>query len=189
MKMSATAIVTEIEARLLHSVGTGDRVAFSDLYNRMSPRVLGLIVITLRDHAQSEEVAQEVFLEIWQQADQFDPTRGSAVGWMLRKAHSRAVDRIRSAEASTVRDWRLGIRDLNAAQDDTDELVSLRLQSVRIAEAMDSLPELQRQAIDLTHLQGLTQAVAAEMLAVPLGTVKTRVRTGLARLRKELEAA
>ncbi|MBG6054485.1 RNA polymerase sigma-70 factor (ECF subfamily) [Salinibacterium sp. CAN_S4] len=187
--MSANAVVTEIEARLLQGAATGDIAAFSELYNRMSPRILGLIVRILRDRAQSEEVAQDVFLEIWQQAARFDPARGSAVGWMLRTAHNRAVDRVRASEASTARDWRQGIRELNNSQDSTDEVVSLRLQSVKIAEAMDALPELQRQAIDLTHLQGLTQTAAAELLSVPLGTVKTRVRTGLARLRKELEAA
>ncbi|MGV8897569.1 MAG: sigma-70 family RNA polymerase sigma factor [Rhodoglobus sp.] len=187
--MSTTAIVTEIETRLLQSAGKGDSAAFSDLYSRMNSRVLGLVVRVLRDRSQAEEVTQEVFLEIWQQAGQFDASRGSAVGWMLRKAHSRAVDRVRAAESSTVRDWQLGIRDLNETQDATEDVVSLRIQSVRIAQAMHCLPELQREAIDLTHLQGLTQTAAAELLAVPLGTVKTRVRTGLARLRKELEAA
>lgn len=187
--MSANAVVTEIEARLLQDVGTGDAAAFSDLYNRMSPRILGLVIRVLRDRAQSEEVTQDVFIEIWQQAARFDPARGSAVGWMLRTAHSRAVDRVRASQASIARDWHRGIRELNQTQDETDEVVSLRLQSVKIAEAMKSLPELQRQAIDLTHLQGLTQTAAAELLSVPIGTVKTRVRTGLARLRKQLEAA
>ena len=187
--MSANAVVTEIETRLLQSVGTGDAAAFSELYNRMSPRILGLVIRVLRDRAQSEEVTQDVFIEIWQQAARFDPARGSAVGWMLRIAHSRAVDRVRASEASMARDWHRGIRELNHSQDETDEVVSLRLQSVKIAEAMKSLPELQRQAIDLTHLQGLTQTAAAALLSVPIGTVKTRVRTGLARLRKQLEAA
>ncbi len=187
--MSTTAIVTEIESRLLQNAGKGDAAAFNDLYSRMNSRVLGLVIRVLRDRSQAEEVTQEVFLEIWQGAAQFDASRGSAVAWILRKAHSRAVDRVRAAEASTVRDWQLGIRDLNDTQDETDDLVSLRMQSRRIAEAMGMLPQLQREAIDLTHLQGLTQIAAAELLAVPLGTVKTRVRTGLARLRKELEAA
>ena len=187
--MSANAVVTEIEARLLQSVSTGDAVAFSELYNRMSPRILGLIIRVLRNRAQSEEVAQDVFVEIWQQAARFDATRGSAVGWMLRTAHSRAVDRVRASEASMARDWHQGIRELNQTQDATDDIVSLRLQSAKIAKAMKSIPELQREAIDLTHLQGLTQTAAAELLSVPVGTVKTRVRTGLARLRKQLEAA
>ena len=187
--MSANAVVTEIEARLLQSVSTGDAVAFSELYNRMSPRILGLIIRVLRDRAQSEEVAQDVFVEIWQQAARFDATRGSAVGWMLRTAHSRAVDRVRASEASMARDWHQGIRELNQTQDATDDIVSLRLQSAKIAKAMKSIPELQREAIDLTHLQGLTQTAVAELLSVPVGTVKTRVRTGLARLRKQLEAA
>ena len=154
----------------------------------MSPRVFGLVLRVLRDRHQSEEVTQEVFLEVWRDAARFESARGSAAAWMLRLAHSRAVDRVRAAEASGARDLRVGIRDLGAVES-PEELVASRLDSAAVERALATLPDAQRRAIILTHLAGYTQAEAAELLRVPLGTVKTRVREGLGRMRRLLEVA
>ena len=176
------------ESVLLARVATGDSEAFEHLYGLMSARVFGLVLRILRDRHQAEEVAQEVFLETWRYAARFQSARGSAVGWILSIAHSRAIDRVRAAQASTVRDMRVGIRDLDIV-DSPEELVAARLEHRVVERALAALPEAQRTAVILTHLLGHTQAEAAELLDVPLGTIKTRVREGLLGMRRHFGAA
>ncbi|MCU1508310.1 MAG: polymerase subunit sigma [Glaciihabitans sp.] len=184
-----TATIAEIEAHLLARVAAGDRAAFAELYDRMMPRVLGIVIRVLRDVAQSEEVAQDVLLEIWQLAGRFDPERGSAAGWMLRKAHSRAIDRVRSAQSSFERDSRIGIRDLNEHQDAVEDIVETRIESERVVRALAVLPQAQREAVTLAHLNGYSHREVAELLHIPVGTVKTRIHAGIGRLRAELSIA
>lgn len=186
--MSATN-VTEIEAALLERSAAGDRSAFGELYDRMLPRVLGLAIRVLRDTAQSEEVAQEVFLEVWQLASRFDAEKGSAVGWILRKAHGRAVDRVRASESRNARDFRAGMRDLVQWDDSLADVVELKIESERVARALRKLPDSQRQAVILAHLDGYSHTEVSRMLHIPVGTVKTRIRTGISRLRDELAIA
>lgn len=181
--------LAEIESVLLYSVASGDQTAFSELYDRMQPRVLGLATRILRDAGHAEEVAQEVFLEVWQFAKHFDGSKGSATGWILRKTHSRAVDRVRSAQASKMRDARIGLRELNEPSDDIMETVALRIDSKRVERALGALPEAQRQAVALAHLGGYSHSEVSAILKVPVGTVKTRIRAGIGRLREELAAA
>jgi RNA polymerase sigma-70 factor (ECF subfamily) len=185
----SNATIAEPESMLLKSVADGDMSAFSTLYDRMQPRVLGLATRILRDSGQAEEVAQEVFLEVWQFARRFDAAKGSAAGWILRKTHSRAVDRVRSAQASKARDNRIGLRDLNEPSDDIMDTVSLRIDSKRVERALGALPEAQRQAVALAHLGGYSHSEVSAILKVPVGTVKTRIRAGIGRLREELAAA
>jgi RNA polymerase sigma-70 factor, ECF subfamily len=181
--------IAEPESVLLTLVAGGDKTAFSALYDRMQPRVLGLAMRILRDSGHAEEVAQEVFLEVWQYARSFDGSKGSATGWILRKTHSRAVDRVRSAQASKVRDNRIGLRDMNEPGDDIMETVSLRIDSKRVERALGTLPESQRQAVTLAHINGYSHSEVSAILKVPVGTVKTRIRAGIGRLREELAAA
>jgi RNA polymerase sigma-70 factor, ECF subfamily len=181
--------VFEREAVLLESAAAGDCQAFDELYSRMQPRVFGLAMRVLRDSAQSEEVAQEVFLEIWQRAGRFDAAKGSAVGWVLRKTHGRAVDRVRSSEACNARDIKMGIRDLSESADDISEVVELRIESERVRKAMSKLPHVQREAIALAHLGGYSHSEVSHILHIPVGTVKTRIRAGISRLRDELAVA
>lgn len=171
---------------LLALVANRDRDAFAALYDMMSPRVLGLVTRLLRDPAQSEEVTQEVFLEIWQQAGTFETTRGSAVSWMLTIAHRRAVDRVRASQASRDRDERVGLRDLAVPFDQVAETVEVRIEHERVKRAMARLTELQREAVILAYYGGYTHPEMAQMLRIPLGTVKTRLRDGMIRLRDEL---
>jgi RNA polymerase sigma-70 factor, ECF subfamily len=188
---AAVAVLTaaETEASLLVSIGDGDQAAFSELYDRMRPRVLGLAVRILRDIGHAEEVTQEVFLDVWQLASNYDGTKGSAAGWILRKTHSRSVDRVRSAQARRIREARIGLRDLLEPSDDITETISLRIDSKRIERALNSLPEAQRQAVALAHLGGYSHSEVSEILQIPVGTVKTRIRAGIGRLRDELAAA
>jgi RNA polymerase sigma-70 factor (ECF subfamily) len=171
---------------LLGRVANADQRAFSELYDVLSPRVFGLIKRLLRDHAQSEEVTQEVFLEIWQTATRFDPNKGGATTWILTMAHRRAVDRVRSSQSSRDRDTRIGIRDHKVDYDHVSETIEVRIEHERVEKAMTRLTELQRQAVSLAYYGGYSHSEVAEMLSVPIGTVKTRLRDGMIRLRDEL---
>ncbi|TFD76955.1 sigma-70 family RNA polymerase sigma factor [Cryobacterium sp. Hh4] len=174
---------------LLGRVARGDEAAFGDLYDQMAPRVLGLVKRLLVDHAQSEEVTQEIFLEIWQSASRYEAQRGGASTWILTMAHRRAVDRIRSSQAGRDRDTKIGIRDLAVEYDNVSETVETRIEHERVEKAMSRLTELQRQAISLAYYGGLSHSEVAERLHIPLGTVKTRLRDGMIRLRDELGVA
>ena len=126
-------------AVLLQRVAAGDQDAFARLYDLLSPRVFGLILRVLVDRAQSEEVLQEVFLEVWQSAARFTPNRGQGRSWVLTIAHRRAVDRVRASQASSDRDVRAGLRDLDVAHDGVAEQVELRLASEELASALSTL--------------------------------------------------
>ena len=174
---------------LLARIAEGDQEAFSALYDEVAPRVLGLIRRLVVDHSQSEEVAQEVFLEIWQTASRFDPSKGGAATWMLTMAHRRAVDRIRSSQSSRDRDTKIGIRDFALEYDHVAESVEVKIEHERVSQAMTRLTELQRQAVSLAYYGGYSHSEVAAMLKVPIGTVKTRLRDGMIRLRDELGVA
>jgi RNA polymerase sigma-70 factor, ECF subfamily len=171
---------------LLLRTATGDQDAFSRFYDLTVPRVLGLIRRLLIDAAQSEEVAQEVYLEAWQSAARFDPNKGRAQTWIMTMAHRRAVDRIRASQASRDRDTAVGIRDLPTAYDQVAETVEVRVEHERVEVAMAKLSEAQRQAITLAYYGGLSQSEVATELGIPLGTAKTRLRDAMIRLRQEL---
>ncbi|GGE83304.1 ECF RNA polymerase sigma factor SigK [Mycetocola zhadangensis] len=174
---------------LLSSVADGSQEAFSELYDLLAPRVFGLIQRILVDRAQAEEVAQEVFLEVWQTATRFAPNKGGARGWILTMAHRRAVDRVRASQAGRDRDVRIGIRDRKVEYDSVSEDVELKLESERVDRALRTLSDIQRQAISLAYHGGLSQSEVAERLGIPLGTVKTRIRDGMIKLREELGVA
>lgn len=168
---------------LLQRVARGDRAAFTRLYDMLSPRVFGLILRVLVDRSQSEEVLQEVFLEIWQSAQRFAPNRGQGRSWVLTIAHRRAVDRVRSSQASADRDVRAGLRELDVAHDGVAEQAELRIEGRKVAAALAALPEPQREALTLAYYGGYSQSEIAALVGAPLGTVKTRMRDGLSRLR------
>ncbi|WP_235833307.1 ECF RNA polymerase sigma factor SigK [Orlajensenia flava] len=171
---------------LLQRVASGDRGAFSDLYDATSSRLFGLIRRLIVDPAQSEEVMQDVYLEIWQTSTRFDQAKGSALSWMFTLAHRRAVDRIRSAQASRDRDMRIGVRDLGVPVDTVAEEAEVRIEHEKVHEAMSKLSDLQRECVSLAYYSGLTHTEIAAKLSVPLGTVKTRLRDGMIRLRDVL---
>lgn len=183
----STAPATREE--LLGRIAHGDQAAFGELYDQIAPRVLGLVKRLLVDHAQSEEVTQEIFLEIWQSATRFEPTRGGASTWIMTMAHRRAVDRIRASQAGRDRDQKIGIRDLAVEYDHVSETVEVRIEHERVKKAMSRLTELQREAVSLAYYGGFSHSEVAERLDIPLGTVKTRLRDGMIRLRDELGVA
>lgn len=170
-------------ALTLKRCGRGDESAFAELYDATAARIHGLVKRIVRDAAQSEEVTQEVYLEVWRQAARFDADRGSALSWLMTIAHRRAVDRVRSAEAASARDAEHFHRNRTADHDSTSETVQTRLDAERVRRAMTTLTPTQREAIELAYFRGCTHTEVAAMLEVPLGTAKSRIRDGLIRLR------
>lgn len=164
----------------------GDEGAFAELYDALSRRLYGLVLRVVRDPSQSEEVTQEAFLEIWRTASRFDPARGSALGWMMTIAHRKAVDRVRSAEASSRRDTQYHDTNQDVAFDSTAEAAHTSLDVERVRKALASLTDAQRSALELAYFGGYTHTEVASMLGLPLGTAKTRIRDGLIRLRDTL---
>ncbi|MFJ1969851.1 sigma-70 family RNA polymerase sigma factor [Streptomyces sp. NPDC087903] len=168
---------------LLSGVALGDQKAFAALYDAVARPVFGVVRSVLRDQAQSEEVAQEVLVEVWRSAPRYRPDRGTAINWILTLAHRRAIDRVRSVEAAAAREHRAALLDRVPEYDHVTEQVEARLEREQVRRCLRTLTELQRQSVTLAYYRGLTYREVAEALALPLGTVKTRLRDGLIRLR------
>ena len=170
---------------LLAAVARGDDGAFELVYAQLSRPVYGVILAVLRDPAQAEEVAQEVFLEMWLLASRYDPAKGSATRWVLTIARHRAIDRVRSAAASSARELRTASAlPLAQASDTAAHPADPEL----LRQGLARLTHLQRQAITLAFYGEHTYAEVARMLGVPLGTIKARIRDGLASLRHLMQA-
>lgn len=167
---------------LLVRVGRGDEVAFAGVYDELGSAVFGLARRVIRDPARAEEIAQEVFIQVWQSAARFDPARGSAKSWMLTLAHRRAVDAVRHDQAATNRenryDWSNG-----PDFDHVEETVTITLEHEQVKRCLDGLTELQREAVTLAYYQGYTYAEVAKTLEANPATIKTRMRDGIVRLR------
>lgn len=168
---------------LLARVADGDREAFSQVYDLTSDIVYGLALRVVRSPAMAEEVTQEVFIQIWELSRSFDPARGSVKSWVATLAHRRAVDAVRRSQSARDREERVSTE--GADPDVADSAVTEDEHS-RIRDALSTLSDLQYEAIYLAYYEGLTYREVAERLDVPLGTVKSRMRDGLSRLRETL---
>jgi RNA polymerase sigma-70 factor (ECF subfamily) len=170
----------ELQAAL-SAVARGDEAAFAVVYDRAAPVVLGTARRILRDPAQSEEVMQEVLLEVWRTAARFDPAAGSAAAWITTLAHRRAVDRVRSEQRAARRETRSAAAEVG--YDEVAEAVEASLDRERVRRCLDGLTELQRESLTLAYYGGYSYREVAQLLGVAVGTVKTRMRDGLIRLR------
>ncbi|MBO1330801.1 sigma-70 family RNA polymerase sigma factor [Streptomyces sp. VRA16 Mangrove soil] len=169
--------------KLMAEVEQGDQDAFAVLYDAVAGPVFGTVHKVLRDHAQSEEVTQEVFVEVWRNAAAYRPERGTAITWILTLAHRRTVDRIRSVESAAARDHKAALLAHTPEFDQVSEQVEAHFEREQLRRCLQSLTEIQRQSVTLAYYQGLTYQQVADRLSAPLGTIKTRLRDGLIRLR------
>ncbi|MET3807802.1 RNA polymerase sigma-70 factor (ECF subfamily) [Nakamurella sp. UYEF19] len=167
-------------------VTEGDLQAFDQLYRAEFPSVRALVFRMLRDFHQAEEVAQEVFLEVWRLASRFDPSRGSGHSWIMRMARLRAIDRVRRCEAARQRDQAHSdcsqVRDFDVVE----ETALLRAEGSRVQTALLDLTAVQREALVLGFFSTMSYPEIAVFLGVPLGTLKTRIRDALIKLRAVL---
>ncbi|MFI6502914.1 ECF RNA polymerase sigma factor SigK [Nonomuraea typhae] len=176
-------------AELMRLSALGDQEAFCRLYDHAAGTVYGIALRVVRDPSQAEEVAQEAMLEIWRTAARYDERQGSVMAWMATITHRRAVDRVRSAQATATREARAGhLATASADYDVVLEQVEERLDRERIRRCLSRLTEVQRQSVTMAYYSGYTYAEVAHLLQTPLGTIKTRMRDGLIRLRDCLGA-
>ncbi len=174
-------------AELVDRTARGESAAFAELYEATSQRVFGLASKILEDRSAAEEATLEAYTYLWRYAFRYDPRRGSVMQWLLTVARSRALDQLRSRVRQKAREYPL--EAVAAVQDPApgpEELSSKAEQCVRVREALASLPREQREAIETAYWAGLSHAQVADTLGQPLGTVKSRIRMGLASLRRQL---
>ena len=180
--MALLAMATEDDAALIQRTGHGDRDAFEELYRRFARPVLGMAIRQLGDNGRAEDATQETFTAIWRSARSYKPERGTASAWLYAVARHAIIDRARqraepAAEAP----------DEPSPDAGPDEQAELSWLAWRVHTALQRLPERERVVLELAYWSGLSQAEIASYLDVPLGTVKTRTRAGLARLAGLLE--
>ncbi|MFF4249050.1 ECF RNA polymerase sigma factor SigK [Streptomyces sp. NPDC001822] len=174
--------------QLMVSAAAGNRDDFAKVYDTVAGPVTGLVRRVLRDSAQSEEVTQDVLLEVWRTSKRFRPERGSAMTWIMTLAHRRAVDRVRASQASQDRERRAAALVTATPFDEVSEQVEARMEWQRVRRCIRGLTDIQRESVVLAYYGGFTYKEIAQLLSVPLGTVKTRLRDGMIRLRDCLGA-
>ncbi|UOT03197.1 sigma-70 family RNA polymerase sigma factor [Rhodococcus opacus] len=169
---------------LLARIAQGERDAFSDFYERTSARVYGMVLRVLRDPGYSEETTQEVYLQVWNNAEKFDPKQGSPLSWLITLAHRRAVDRVRSEQSGTEREAAYGASSWYGPFDAVSEEVTRRGDTSDVVDCLGTLTEVQQRTVVLAYYGGLTYREVSERLSVALPTVKSRIRDGLIRLKQ-----
>ena len=180
-----------IDPSLLARVAKGDQQAYSQLYDHSSTLLFTLAVRILGNHEEAAELLQDVYLEVWRKVSRYDVGRGTPIAWLVTLTKSRAIDRLR---ARTVRGYRTTssleagqatqVADLGPSPFETQADQELR---IAVGAAMAGLPQAQQQAIELAYYEGLSHAEIAERLNQPLGTVKTRIKLGMSKLRDGLQ--
>ncbi|EST26276.1 hypothetical protein N566_24020 [Streptomycetaceae bacterium MP113-05] len=174
---------------LLARTVDGDLDAFARLYTAIAGPVYGLARRVLRDAVQAEDVCQDTLVEVWRTAARFDPAQGSARTWIMTLAHRRAVDRVRAVRASMEREHRAGLLAYAVPYDEVAEEVERREDYAQVRRCMDGLSVRQRESVTMAYYGGFSYPEVAELLGLALGTVKSRMRDGLYRLRDCLQAA
>jgi RNA polymerase sigma-70 factor (ECF subfamily) len=185
--MSAAGDVSAVHGALMARVATGDELAFAEVYDHLAPMLYGTVLRIVRDPAQAEEVTQEAFVELWRQSNRFDAARGGLRGWAVMIARRRAVDRVRAEQSWRDRQVRHAAVPPRAPDSPPDAVIE-SLDRDRARRVLTRLGEAHRRALELAYFDGLTHVEIAARLGVPLGTVKTRIRDGLIRLRRLIDA-
>lgn len=177
--------VPNTDVELVHAIARGDEQAFASLFDRYSSTLLGFLIRILNSKAEAEDVLQEVFVQVWQHAPSYDATRGRVLTWLITIARNRAIDRLRaldSRESTAIKSTKEIVEDALSA---VDEAIQSE-QAEMVRHALSQIPEIQRDALLLAYFERLSQSEIAERVGIPLGTVKTRIRSGLKKLRSLL---
>ena len=168
----------------LQRMARGEHAALAACYDVMGPVVFSLAVRMLRDRPAAEDVTQDIFVQVWRQAANYDTTRGSPEAWIMMIARTRILDRLRSRSAGVIlKPVGDNLPDAPAAEDWPDDLAISREDAVNVRKALAELPQDQKHAIELAFFDGLTHVEISEKLSVPLGTIKTRIRLGLMKMK------
>lgn len=173
------------DAALVVSIGRYQQAALAEAYRRHAGAVFGLAKRLLNDHARAEEIVQEVFVRLWNEPNRYDPERGTLRSFLLAHTHGRSVDMIRAESSRRNREEKEARQQADAGYDLAHEVWDMALAG-HVREALGALQPGEREAIELAYFGGLTYREAAERLGEPEGTVKSRIRSGLKRLRSEL---
>jgi RNA polymerase sigma-70 factor (ECF subfamily) len=192
MEIQGTAVGIDIHQahaqRLLERMSARDEAALSEFYDLYHRLVYSLVLRVLGSAVEAEDVVVDVFWQVWRQAGQYDPARGKAFTWLMTMTRTRAIDRRRGLQRQDTLAQAMASQQQQAVESvaDPEENLFVAERRRRVRAALDTLPEAQRRAVELAYYGGLSQSEIAMTLNEPLGTVKTRIRTGLARLREEL---
>lgn len=182
-------LVAEQEwALLVQAIGAGDQFALHALYERAHRPVFTLIVRITASREAAEELTVDVFHDVWRRASRYDPANGTVLGWIMNQARSRAIDHLRFESRAKRRPTGDDLQPSVAPAADPDDALALQEQKQSLQTALAALSPDERQAIETTFFAGLTHVEAAARLNLPLGTVKTRIRSGLHKLRRLLAA-
>lgn len=182
--------VQDNDVELLKAIAAHDEAALAQLYDRYRVILFGLLMRILNNREEAEDVLQEVFLQVWRRAADFDQNRGRPFTWLVTLARSRGIDRLRSI-ASRERAAVMAAADANDAADEASDAATDAIRSEQrgvVNSALSQLPEEQKRPLMLAYFDGLTQSEIATRLGAPLGTVKTRMRSGMMKLRELLSA-
>jgi RNA polymerase sigma-70 factor (ECF subfamily) len=174
-------------AALVQSIAAGDQLALHALYERAHRIVFTLMMRITANRETAEELTVDVFHDVWRHASRYDAANGTVLGWLMNQARSRAIDRLRF-ESRKKRNNGGNVQPLDEVAADPDDVLALRQQGESLRGALSALTPDERQAIETTFFGGMTHAEAAERLNEPLGTIKTRIRSGLHKLRQALAA-
>ena len=173
------------DVRLLRGIADGDQEAFRQLYQRHNSLLFSLALRVLNDRDDAEDVLQEVFLQVWKSAGSFNPTRSKPIVWLIMVTRSRSIDRLRSRQTRQRATEEAAAESTSNHPSPTQEAAANETQGI-VRRAVESLPADQRTLLELAYFGGLSQSEIAERVAQPLGTVKTRMRAGMTRLREQL---
>jgi len=176
-------VTAELDA-LLRRVAYQDVDAFATFYDRTRARVFGLVTRVLRDPGYSEETTQDIYLQVWRSAESYDPSAGSPLAWLMTLAHRRAVDRVRSEQASTTRESRYGAANVEPPSDHVADVVIRSAEHRQVAQCLGSLTDTQRECIQLAYYDGLTYSQVSDRLSTNLATIKSRMRDAIRGLRR-----
>jgi RNA polymerase sigma-70 factor (ECF subfamily) len=189
-KVEAPAAVAESPADvgqrlagLLGRIAQGDQAAFAEFYRLTSRRVFGMARRVLVDPELSEDATQEVFLQVWQNAANFNPEAGSPLSWLMTISHRRAVDKVRSTQSSTDREARYGATTQDIDHDSVSDEVGTKLEAEAVVRCLETLTDTQQESVRLAYYGGLTYREVAERLNAAVPTIKSRIRDGLIRLK------